>query len=391
MIKNHKGKLARFGAVILALLLTTSLAGAALAETYAVVFGTDTLNLRAGASSGSQWLGTYSRGSWVTVTGSQNNFFAVKTSDGKSGYMSKNFLNTTDQLVYGNVATVSNQKATAFLNLRSYPSYSSAVITILYNGVPLNILSDENGWYRVQMGNIIGYVRSEYTTVSHQPLGSLVGTIKTPNNTAVNMRVAPSTSASVRRQFAGDRYVSVLFQGNGWWYVCIDGFTGFISGDFLAEGLHAERDDASQNGNNGDGYAVVSNPVNTQKLNLRELPSTASSIVSQLSNGYKLSMVVQGTIWCKVYADSLAAVGYVQTKYLKLYNLPATPTLIINNPQGTFVYLRSAASMTASVLTKIPNKAKATIIAPGSDWSQVKYKGFTGYVVNYFTSIATDY
>ena len=36
------------------------------------------------------------------------------------------------------------------------------------------------------------------------------------------------SSAPVRRQFAGDRYVSVLYQGVGWWYVCIDGYSGFI-------------------------------------------------------------------------------------------------------------------------------------------------------------------
>ena len=114
MKSDGKSRLARLGAAFLALLLAVSLVGAAAAETYAVVFGTDTLNLRAGASSGSQWLGTYPKGSWVTVTGSKNNFYYVKTGDGKSGYMSKNYLNTTDQLVYGNVAIVSNQKATTF-------------------------------------------------------------------------------------------------------------------------------------------------------------------------------------------------------------------------------------------------------------------------------------
>ena len=379
---------ARFGTALGALILTFLLAGAAVAESYAVVSGTDTLNLRSGASSGSQWLGTYAKGSWVTVTGSKNNFYFVNTSDGKVGYMSKNYLSTTDQLAYGNVAIVNNQKATAFLNLRAYPSYTSAVITILYNGVPLNILSEDNGWYRVQMGSTIGYVRGEYTNQNRQPLGAKVATIKTPNNTAVNMRVSPSVNAAVRRQFAGDRYVSVLYQGRGWWYVCIDGYTGFISSDFLTEGLHAERDEAAQE-NNGAGYAVVKNPISTQKLNLRELPSTASAIVSQLSNGYKLSVIVQGTQWCKVFADSLAAVGYVQTQYLTLHGLPSTPTLTIRHPQGSFVNLRASASMTAAVLARIPNQATATLLAPGADWSIVKYKGQTGYVMNFFTSIAS--
>jgi len=368
-----------------ACLLGTVLSAAALAETYAVVTGTQSLNLRAGASSSSQWLGAYPRGAWVRVNGSQNNFFYVLTGDNKTGYMSKNFLATTDALTYGNVAIVSNAKATAFLNLRATPSYSAEVITILYNGVPLTILSAENGWYRVQMGDTLGYVRSEFTTVSYQPIGTKVGTIKTPNNTAVNMRAAPSASGAVIRQFAGDRYVAVLYQGNNWWYVCIDGFTGFISSDFLAEGLQASRD---QGGGSGAGYAIVNNPVSSQRLNLRESPSTASTIVARLANGYRLSVLVQGTEWSKVYAESYAATGYVLTKYVKLHNLPATPTLKVIHPQGSFVNLRSSAAMTASVITRIPSGKSATIIAPGQDWTKVRYNGLTGYVMNYFTSIA---
>lgn len=388
-MKNRK-RLARLSASLFALLLAVCIAGGALAESYAVVYGTDSLNLRAGASSSSTCLGAYTRGSWVTVTGSQNNFYAVRTADNKTGYMSKNFLNTVDQVVYGDVAIVNNQKATAFLNLRSNPSYTASVITILYNGVPLNILSESNGWYRVQMGNTVGYVRSEFTVRQYQPVGSKVATIKTPNNTAVNMRTGPGTTASVRRQFAGDRYVSVLFEGTGWWYVCIDGYTGFISSDFLVDGLHAARDQAGEN-ENGDGYALVHNPVSTQKLNLRELPTTASTTVAQLRNGTRLSVIVQGTEWCEVFVDQIAATGYVMTKYLSLYNLPVTPTLTISHPQGSYVNLRTDADMTAPVITRIPDGAKATVIAPGPDWSKVKYKGKVGYVINYFTSIESGH
>ena len=389
---NQRGKpfLTRALAALLTGLLALSGLGAALAETYAVIRGTDTLNLRTDASSSSQWLGTYNRGAWVTVIGSKNNFYRVTTSDGKTGYMSKNYLSATDALSYGNVAIVNNQKATAFLNLRSYPSYASSVLTILYNGVPLNILSASNGWYEVQMGASHGYVRSEYTYKTYQPLATTVATIQTPNNTAVNMRSGPSSGAAVTRQFAGDRYVAVLCQGSHWWYVCIDGYTGFISSDFLEEGLHAARDEAAQSGGTTSGYAVVNNPVSTQKLNLRELPNTAASIVTQLSNGVQVRVLQQGVEWCRVYSPSIAATGYVMTRYLSLNNLPATPTLVITHPQGSYVNLRSAPTMTASVLAQMPNRSSAVVLTPGPDWVKVLYNGLTGYVITYFTSISEE-
>jgi uncharacterized protein YgiM (DUF1202 family) len=112
----------RFLVSALCLLLCLVLTGAAAAETYAVVSGTDSLNLRAEAASKSTWLGAYSRGSWVTVKGSQNNFYYVTTADGKTGYMSKNYLSTTANLAYGNVAIVNNAKATAFLTCAPIPA-----------------------------------------------------------------------------------------------------------------------------------------------------------------------------------------------------------------------------------------------------------------------------
>jgi mannosyl-glycoprotein endo-beta-N-acetylglucosaminidase len=372
-------------AMLLVFALTTSSAGAA-GENYAVVTGTDTLNLRADASSSSLWLGTYNRGAWVTIYDNKNNFYLVTTGDGKTGYMSKNYLAPIQSLPYGNVAIVNNQTESAFLNLRTTPSFSAPVITILYNGVPLNILTTNNGWYQVQMGSVTGYVRSDFTYLSYQPLGSAVATIKTPNNTAVNMRSGPSGSASVLWQFAGDRYVAVLSKGTGWWYVCIDGHVGFISSDYLQEGLQAARDIAAGSGGGTSSYAEVNNPKSTQKLNLRLTPSTAADIVARLSNGAKLTVLRQGVEWSQVYAQGVAATGYVMTQYLTLFNLPLAPSIAIRHPQGSYVNLRSSPSMTSSVLARIPDGSTVTVLIPGADWVKIQYGGQTGYVIEYFTS-----
>ena len=365
-------------ALLLCLLLCTS----ALAD-YAVVTGTDSLNLRSGPSSGSTWLGKYNKGTWVETVGSQNNFYQVYTPDGKTGYMSKNYLSVA-QASLADVAIVQNQKATAFLNLRSYPSYNSSVVTILYNGVPLYILDSANGWLHVTINDMQGYVRSEYTYNSYQAANSIVATIKTPNNTRVNMRSGPGGTYPVVKQFQGDRYVMVLEQGNGWCYTSIDGYTGFISSDFLVQGLHAARDESAQTGGTGSAYAVVNNPRSTQWLNLREQPNTSSRATAQLKNGMRLTVSGQGSEWCQVYADGLGATGYVMTRYLKLYNLPSKPTKTIYHPQGSYVNLRASANMTASVLARIPSGRTATVLVPGTDWTKVQYNGTTGYVMTYF-------
>ena len=148
----------------LTLILCLLLTGGALAE-FGVIHRTDTLNLRAQGSSSSKWLGSYSRGVWVEILGSQNNFYRVRTPDGRTGYMSKNYIHaapTSDDVQW--TVYVSNQNGGAFLNFRSQPNYNSRVLGIFYNGVPLHALGLSNGWYQVEINGQTGYVRSEFVT-----------------------------------------------------------------------------------------------------------------------------------------------------------------------------------------------------------------------------------
>ena len=232
----------------LVLLLCVMMIGTAVAQSFGVVSRTETLNLRSQGSSSSQWLGSYSRGTWVEITGSQNNFYYVSTPDGKTGYMSKNYIDVSGESGTARIALVTNQNGGSFLNFRAQPRYDAQVLGIFYYGVPLYVLNEQNGWYCVEINGQTGYVRSEFVTIMDVPGSSTVATIKTPNNTAMNLRNGPGSGYGVVRQFPGDRYVMVLAKGNGWWRVSIDGYTGFMSKDFLVEGLHSAKDNAAQNG-----------------------------------------------------------------------------------------------------------------------------------------------
>lgn len=302
-MKNHKLCLCALAALLLLLLM----AGSAMASsgTFGVIYGTDTLNLRAQGSSSSQWLGSCTRGTWVEINGSQNNFYYVRTPDGKTGYMSKNYIDqVVDESDFVWTALVTNSNGGAFLNFRAQPNYNAQVLGIFYNGVPLHVLSASNGWYCVQINGQTGYVRGEYVADwgRKNPGSSTVATIKTPNNTAMNMRSGPGMNYPVTRQFPGDSYVSVIAKGNGWWCVSIGGYWGFMSSDFLQEGLCAARDQAAQGGSGtaNTAYAVVANPKSTQALNLRQYASTGSKVLAKLYNGTRLWVNAQGSEWSRI-------------------------------------------------------------------------------------------
>jgi len=370
---------------VVALLLSLLMAGSALADGFGVVTGTNSLNLRSAGSSSSQWLGAYPKGTWVEIIGSQNNFYQVITPDGKVGYMSKNYVDANGGEML-RIATVNNRNSGAFLNFRQSPSYNAKVLGIFYSGVPLMVLGEQNGWYCVQINGQVGYVRSEFVNVRTIAGSSEVATIKTPNNSAMNMRSGPGKQYAVVRQYPGDEYVMVLAKGKEWWYVSVDGDTGYMSSDFLSEGLKTSRDQAATSGGgvSSNSYAVVSNPRSTQALNLRQFPSTASAVLRKLYNGDELWVDEHGSEWCAVTVKETGLSGYVMTKYITLYNTPTTTLRTVVHPSGTYVNLRQSQSLTAPILMRVPHGRQVTILSAGAEWSKVSYNGTQGYMLSYF-------
>jgi len=367
----------------LSLLLCIMAMNGALAQSFGVIYNTESLNLRADGSSSSTWKGSYTKGTWVEITGSKNNFYAVITPDGRWGYMSKNYINRSSQAA-SQIAIVKNHTG-RFLNFRASPSYSARILGIFFDGVPLMVESYTHGWYQVYINGKRGYVQADYVRVSQTQGSSSVATIKTPNNTAINLRNGPGTGHGVIRQFPGDRYVMVLAKGKGWWKVNIDGTIGFMSSEFLEDGLRSAKDIAAEGGGTAaSGYAVVNNPRAAQALNLRMLSNTSSAVIAKLYNGTKLRVDRQGTEWCAVTVQSTGACGYVMTKYIKLFQLPATPALRVSHPQGQKVNLRKGPSFEAGVAMQISSGTSVTVVTPGIEWTKVKHGGTVGYMVSYF-------
>ncbi|MBQ7305377.1 MAG: SH3 domain-containing protein [Clostridia bacterium] len=378
--------------LVLAVALMLLVASPALAEDwFGVVYNNSSVNLRQEPSQYSTWLGSYASGEWVQIHFEDGNWYYVTGPDGKNGYMSKNYIDVNTPR-YGVVGVVSNDKPTAYLNLRAAPSYGATVVDIYYNGVPCVLLSQSNGWYHVRVDGVDGYFREEYITRYSYAYSEEVATIVTPNNTGLNLRSGPGMNYASMGLYNGGGYAMVLQKGNGWWKVSIDGKVGYMKTDFLQDGVlkptASQLATGSSNStpvNTRGAYAVVTNPKATQVLNLRAQPNTASKVLGQYRNGAKLTVLGQGTEWCQV-RDSAGNTGYMMTQFLTLHNLPTTPTMQVEHPQRTFVNLRNKPSMLlGGVLTRMPHGQTVTVLAPSSNgWVKVYYNGHTGYAVDYF-------
>ncbi len=381
-LRRHSPLHKRWVALVLVLVLLSTSATALAANEFAVIYNTTSLNLRKGPSTDSAWLGSYAPGTWVQISDAPGNWYAVVTPDGKAGYMSRNFL-SRGITEYTTIATVVNPKSTQFLNLRREPSYSAQVLGIYYDGVPAKVLSNTGGWYRVSVDGTLGYFRGEYLKIDAMVGSDDIATIVTPNNTGLNLRSGPGTQYSSIRQFKGGRYVMVLARGSGWWKVSVDGHQGYMSTDFLQEGiLHSGSSGGSSP---KEPYASVKNPRSNQVLYLRESPSTTGKVLGQYKNGTRVTVLSQGSEWSQVTIDSNGKTGFMMSSYLTFHNLPKTPTMTVTHPNRSFVNLRSGPSMTGTkVLIQMSHNDKVEVLIPGLDWVKVRYGNRIGYVVAAF-------
>ena len=372
-------------AALLLVLLTLLLGSPARAAVYGfgVVSNDKYINLRSQPTQNSTKLGSYNKGVWIEIVGESGNWYAVNCPDGKSGWMSKNFLDMGSD-VSRTVGIVTNPRERGYLNLRESASYNARVIDYYYNGVPCTLLGLYNGWYLVRVDGVVGYFRQEYIRQMTRVASDEVATVQTPNNTGLNLRAGPGTQYTSIRQFKGGTYVMVLQKGNGWWKVSVDGYVGYMNTSFLKEGI-VKPNFSSAGSKDGIGTALVSNPRANQVLNLRESASVTSRVISQHGNGTRVTVLAQGMEWCKVRINATGDEGYMMTDYLSLQNMPTIPTMVVSHPKKSYVNLRSTPSLSGNqILARMPHGATVTVLIPGDVWVKVRYNGQTGYAAKYF-------
>ena len=184
-------------------------------------------------------LGSYPRGTKVTVLSTSGSWSKVSV-NGQTGYMLTQWLSSskpssgsTGSSSSIGTAVVSNPLDTQVLFLRSEPSTQSAALGYYRNGKTVTLLEKLDGWYKVKVDGVTGYMMARYLDVS-EDVHSGTATVYNPNgNSYVNFRSGASLNASVIRTVPVGTKIDVLSKGTDWTKTEIDGVTGYISTWFL--------------------------------------------------------------------------------------------------------------------------------------------------------------
>lgn len=128
------------------------------------------------------------------------------------------------------VANVNN-----YVNIRSEAAKGSQAVGKLYKNNVGRVLGEENGWYKIESGNVVGYVSAEYVTVADEEKIRAAGRrIAIVTTQTLFVRKGPSTETPVIDMVPEHEDLTVVDESNeGWIGVSVDGGNGFVSADYV--------------------------------------------------------------------------------------------------------------------------------------------------------------
>lgn len=218
--------------------------GASAQPVVRVVEGTR-LNLRSGPSTDAQSFGLYEGGTPVTVMGIDRHWYHVNV-NGQTGFMMAEYLTPMldytlsspnegqSTLAYG---VVNNPDPKDRLHLRVSPNSSSQSLGKYYNGVTVQILEKGNGWVKVRIGNLDGYMDSSFLLMD-APDGSVapampVVRVESSSGKKLNLRAGQSQKTASLGLYDNGTPVEVLGITPTWYHVKIGGQMGFMMAEYL--------------------------------------------------------------------------------------------------------------------------------------------------------------
>ncbi|MGN0311397.1 MAG: SH3 domain-containing protein [Lachnospiraceae bacterium] len=130
-------------------------------------------------------------------------------------------------------------KVDEYVNVRAKASKDSKVKGKLYNKNVATILSVEDGWYKIESGNLRGYVSADYVVVGNgEALKSAGDKYAKVTTQTLRVRKKASTESEIIGLVPQDEDILVLDEKEGWVKVSIEEGDGWVSTDYVD--LHME-------------------------------------------------------------------------------------------------------------------------------------------------------
>jgi len=277
-------------------------------SSYEVKITTDALNIRSIPSTSGKWLGTYTKGTVVTVIGESGDW--LKTDKGyiSSFYTEKCFMAYNVRI------------NTAILNIRDIASTSGRIVGTYTKGTVVEVIGQKGDWLQTSKGYIYSIYTEKYVESTPTPTQNPIPTQSlTPTQaptaeptptasptpvegetfteykvvitaTVLNIRKMPTTSSEILSTYTKGTVVTVIGEEGDW----LKTDKGYISAFYTIKYFTSYR-------------AVITGSV----VNIRSTPSSTGTIVGTYILGTVVNIIGESGDWLQTQK------GYVYKDYVQ--------------------------------------------------------------------------
>ncbi len=229
------------------------------------------------------------------------------------------------------------------LKLRKEASTDSAVIGLLSQNDEVEILGEEYGWYKVKVGDKVGYVASQYINVlTHSKTNNEnLNKDNNKNNTNTNTNaenpgdnqgentngekaevlvagqkiyITPLINALVLEELKEDKKVERISEINGWSYIKVGTTSGWVRTENIQKKDSEVNTSNPENNGNNNTSSQKTGYITTNSVNFRKTPSTSGEVITKLSRNAKVTIIAQGEGWTQIEYNGDS--GYVSNDYV---------------------------------------------------------------------------
>ncbi|WP_150542397.1 SH3 domain-containing protein [Clostridium perfringens] len=416
------------------------------------------LNVRTSPNENGQVIGTLHKNDKVNVLDKSIDGWYKIDFNGRRAYVSSKYVNL---ISYKNnevkkevkkepIEGIGKVNINTALNVRQAATNNSKIIGSLKGGEKVNIISENNGFYKIEFNNSYGYVYSKYISkdetnkkdqevkketskvkqedvknnnitkskkeVNVNPKAEpVVLAVRSINKTGIvnvssslNVRSEASTSSKVIGSLSGNSKVTIVGEEGEFYKIEYKGSHGYVAKEYVK--------DVTEINNSNQGTQTPekpSTPETTKKtgivnvsssLNVRSEASTSSKVIGSLSGNSKITIIGEEGAFYKI--EYKGSHGYVAKEYVKdvteinnsnqgtqTPEKPSTPettkkTGIVN--VSSSLNVRSEASTSSKVIGSLSGNSKITIVGEEGAFYKIEYKGSHGYVAKEYVKDVTE-
>lgn len=217
-------------------------------------------------------------------------------------------ITTFSTLVLANQNTI--KVDASVVNIRTGPGLSYDIMTQVGDGEKINILSEENEWYKIRLSNDqIGWVASwligntEFSAASNK-----LGTISVES---ANIRSEGNLEATILGKATKGTELTVLFQQNNWTQVQYNDQVAWVSSDLIK--ITAEKKSIIPkliSTKKSEDTSIKTVTVRSEDTNIRNGPSINEVVLFKAAKGDNLTYLSTEGEWYKI-KNSQGQTGYV--------------------------------------------------------------------------------